>query len=177
MSKTVTPWLDNLLQEIEGIEIRRKDSRRVRIDIAADSLPTLLELLRGRAGYVHLSAITCVDWIDERQFELVYQLWSYESQSLVSAHIRIAREPGVYVSVFDLYQPAAFFERDIHEMFGVYFEGSRHGNKFIAPVETAAADAQGSMRAVEQRDLRGGRTINGLAEGDPRAGWRDRQDA
>ncbi|MBL3589531.1 MAG: NADH-quinone oxidoreductase subunit C [gamma proteobacterium endosymbiont of Lamellibrachia anaximandri] len=131
MSKKVTPWLDNLLQEIEGIEIRRKDSRRVRIDIAADSLPTLLELLRGRAGYVHLSAITCVDWIDESQFELVYQLWSYESQSLVSAHIRIARDPGVYVSVFDLYQPAAFFERDIHEMFGVYFEGSPDMSKFI----------------------------------------------
>ncbi|MCG7977408.1 MAG: NADH-quinone oxidoreductase subunit C, partial [Candidatus Thiodiazotropha endolucinida] len=42
-----------------------------------------------------------------------------------------AREPGVYLSVYDLYQPAAFFERDIHEMYGIHFEGSPNMEKFI----------------------------------------------
>lgn len=131
MSKDLTTWLDNLLQELEGIEIRRKSSRRLRVDVAPDALPALLELLRGRASYVHLSAITCVDWIDQGEFELVYHVWSYEMQSLVSAHTRIPREPGVYISVYDIYMPAAFFERDIHEMFGVFFEGSPDMSKFI----------------------------------------------
>jgi NADH-quinone oxidoreductase subunit C len=126
-----TAWLDNLLAEIEGIEVRRKRSRRIRVDLNADAVPALLELLRGRASYVHLSAITCVDWIDEGQFELVYHVWSYEMQSLVSAHTRIPRDPGVYISVYDIYPPAAFFERDIHEMFGVFFEGSPDMDKFI----------------------------------------------
>ena len=131
MSKDLTTWLDNLLHELEGIEVRRKSSRRLRVDVAADALPALLELLRGRASYVHLSAITCVDWLPEGEFELVYHVWSYEMQSLVSAHTRIPREPGVYISVYDIYMPAAFFERDIHEMFGVYFEGSPDMSKFI----------------------------------------------
>lgn len=131
MSKDLTTWLDNLLQELEGIEIRRKSSRRLRVDVAPDALPALLELLRGRASYVHLSAITCVDWIDQGEFELVYHVWSYEMQSLVSAHTRIPREPGVYISVYDIYMPAAFFERDIHEMFGVFFEGSPDMSRFI----------------------------------------------
>lgn len=131
MSKDPTTWLDNLLQELEGIEIRRKSSRRLRVDVAPDALPALLELLRGRASYVHLSAITCVDWIDQGELELVYHVWSYEMQSLVSAHTRIPREPGVYISVYDIYMPAAFFERDIHEMFGVFFEGSPDMSKFI----------------------------------------------
>jgi NADH-quinone oxidoreductase subunit C len=131
MSKELSTWLDNLLEEIEGIEVRRKSSRRIRVDLNADALPALLELLRGRASYVHLSAITCVDWIDEDQFELVYHVWSYELQSLVSAHTRIPRDPGVYISVYDIYPPAAFFERDIHEMFGVFFEGSPDMEKFI----------------------------------------------
>lgn len=131
MSKDLTTWLDNLLHELEGIEVRRKSSRRLRVDVAADALPALLELLRGRASYVHLSAITCVDWIEEGEFELVYHVWSYELQSLVSAHTRIPREPGVYISVYDIYMPAAFFERDIHEMFGVFFEGSPDMSKFI----------------------------------------------
>jgi NADH-quinone oxidoreductase subunit C len=131
MDKNLNVWLDNLLQEIEGIKFRRKSTRRVRIDVAMDALPTLLELLQGRASYVHLSAITCVDWPDDGEFELVYHVWSYETQSLVSAHTRIPRDPGVYLSIYDLYEPAAFFERDIHEMFGVFFEGSPDMEKFI----------------------------------------------
>jgi NADH-quinone oxidoreductase subunit C len=131
MSKELSTWLDNLLREMDGIEVRRKSSRRIRVDLNADALPALLELLRGRASYVHLSAISCVDWIDEGQFELVYHVWSYELQTLVSAHTRIPRDPGVYISVYDIYPPAAFFERDIHEMFGLYFEGSPDMEKFI----------------------------------------------
>ena len=131
MSKDLTTWLDNLLEELEGIEIRRKSSRRLRVDVAADALPALLELLRGRASYVHLSAITCVDWMDQGQFELIYHVWSYEMQSLVSAHTRIPRDPGVYISVYDIYNLSVFFKRDIHEMFGVYFEGSPDMSKFI----------------------------------------------
>jgi NADH-quinone oxidoreductase subunit C len=131
MSKELSTWLDKVLQELEGIEFRRKGARRMRVDVAADALPALLELLRGRASYVHLSAISCVDWIDAGEFELVYHVWSYELQSLVSAHTRIPREPGRYISVYDIYMPAGFFERDIHEMFGVWFEGSPDMSKFI----------------------------------------------
>lgn len=131
MSQDVDIKLDSVLARIEDIEVRRKSQRRLRIDVASDTLPTLLELLQGHASYVHLSAISCVDWIDDGQFELVYHVWSYETQTLVSAHTRIARDPGVYLSVYDLYKPAAFFERDIHEMYGVYFEGSPDLEKFI----------------------------------------------
>lgn len=122
---------DQLLEELKGVEFRRKRVRRVRVDVTADALPALLEFLQGRASYIHLSAISCVDWPEQSQFELVYHLWSYESHGLISVHTRIPRSPGVYVSVYDIYTPAAFFERDIHEMFGVYFEGSPSMEKFI----------------------------------------------
>ncbi len=129
--KELQVWLDHLLSEIEQVEMRRKRERRMRLDVDADALPALLALLKGKASYVHLSAITCVDWIEQGEFELIYHVWSYETQSLISAHTRIPREPGRYLSIYDLYKPAAFFERDIYEMFGVYFEGSPHMEKFI----------------------------------------------
>jgi len=131
MSKELNLWLDNLLADVECLAIKRKNERRLRVDVSPDVLPALLELLQGRASYVHLSSISCVDWIEDNEFELVYHVWSYETHSLVSAHTRIAREPGRYLSVYDLYEPAYFFERDIHEMYGVYFEGSPDMNKFI----------------------------------------------
>lgn len=127
----LAPSLEFLLQGIQGIQTQRKGPRRLRVDLAAEALPALLELLKGRGGYVHLSAITCVDWMEQNEFELVYHLWSYETKVLVMAHIRIQREHAVYLSVYDLFKPAAFFERDIHEMYGVYFEGSPDMGKFI----------------------------------------------
>ena len=131
VSKDLNIWLDKLLEDIESVQFQRKNSRRVRVDVASEALPALLELLQGHASYVHLSAISCVDWIEDNEFELVYHVWSYETNSLVSAHTRIPRDPGVYLSIYDLYTPAGFFERDIHEMFGVYFEGSPDMEKFI----------------------------------------------
>jgi NADH-quinone oxidoreductase subunit C len=123
--------LETLLTGVHNISVKTDDKRRIRLDVPPKELPALLELLKGRAGFMHLSAISCVDWIEENQFELVYHLWSYQVSTLVSAHIRIARKPGIYISVYDLYQPAAFFERDIHEMYGLFFEGSPDMEKFI----------------------------------------------
>ena len=131
MANEIIQWLDSLLADVPGVGYHRKSDRRIRMDVSSETLPTLLELLRGRASYVHLSAITCVDWIKDGEFELVYHLWSYENNTLVSVHTRLPRSPGVYLSVYDIYHPAAFFERDIHEMFGLYFEGSPDMEKFI----------------------------------------------
>lgn len=131
MNQELTKWMDELLQEIRNLKFERRSERRVRVDVERSALHTLLELLRGRASFVHLSAISCVDWIDEEEFELVYHIWSYEMNTLVSAHTRIPREPGIYISVYDLYPNCAFYERDIHEMFGVFFEGSPCMDKLI----------------------------------------------
>ena len=109
--------LETLLSGVHDISVKSDDKRRIRLDVPPKELPALLELLKGRAGFLHLSAISCVDWMDENEFELVYHLWSYQISTLISAHIRIARDPGKYISIYDLYQPAAFFERDIHEMY------------------------------------------------------------
>ena len=74
MSQELDLWLDKLLSDIESVKIERKRSNRLRVEVEARALPALLELLQGSASYVHLSAISCVDWIDEDQFELVYHV-------------------------------------------------------------------------------------------------------
>jgi NADH-quinone oxidoreductase subunit C len=123
--------IDEILNRVNGIKITHKRTSRIRVDVEADSLPTLLELIKGRASYIHLSAISCVDWIADNQFELVYHVWSYEEKCMISAHTRIARDEAKYVSVYDLFKPADFFERDIYEMYGIYFIGSPRMEKFI----------------------------------------------
>jgi len=123
--------LDSVFREIPGMRLVQQGPRRVGVFPDAEVLPALLELLKGRAGYLHLSAISCVDWPQTHEYELVYHVYSYTTKVMVSAHVRIPHDPGRYVSVYDIYTPAGFFERDIHEMFGVYFEGSPNMAKFI----------------------------------------------
>mgnify|MGYP006291929631 CR=1 FL=1 len=123
--------LQGVFRELPGMQVTYQGERRIKTYPRADALPALLELLKGRAGFLHLSAISCVDWPEQEELELVYHLWSYQSKVLVSAHVRIPRHRPRFVSVYDIHVPAGFFERDIHEMFGVYFEGAPDMEKFI----------------------------------------------
>lgn len=123
--------VQDVLHELPGVGFTTQGPRRIRAELPANTLPTLLNLLKGRAGYLHLSAISCVDWPGDKEFELVYHLWSYETKVLISAHIRVAKEPGRYISMYDIHRPAAYFERDIHEMFGLYFEGAPDMRPFV----------------------------------------------
>jgi NADH-quinone oxidoreductase subunit C len=45
--------------------------------------------------------------------------------------VRIDRETAAMGTLTDLWQPASFFERDIHEMFGVDFLGNKDQERFI----------------------------------------------
>lgn len=123
--------VDAILHEIPGIKVTPKEKRRTRIDVPRDSLPALLELLKGRLGFIHLSAISCVDWPETDEFELAYHVWSHDRKTMVSAHVTIPRDPGRFVSVYDIHKPAGFYERDIHEMFGVVFVGAPNLTPFI----------------------------------------------
>ena len=67
--------LSVILGEVKEVRVSQKGPRRTRLDVAADALPALLELLKGRAGFVHLSAISCVDWIACKSAIFSYASW------------------------------------------------------------------------------------------------------
>ncbi len=108
-----------------------KAPRRIEGVVDSDKLHDFAFLIWSRVGFQHLSAISCVDWLAEGEFELIYHFWSYRDSCLVSAKTRIFRESALMATVSDIWQPASFFERDVHEMFGVVFEGNSDLEKYI----------------------------------------------
>jgi NADH-quinone oxidoreductase subunit C len=92
---------------------------KVSEDIAID----VLNYLKSH-GYTHLALISCVDWINNNQFEIVYNIFSYEDRINISIQTRIDREKAKYVTAKELWPVARFYERDIHDFFGVEFEGN-----------------------------------------------------
>lgn len=124
--------IDKMQPEFPKAVFVVKKSRRIEVKMSPDRLYDFAVRMQKRWNFLHLSAISCVDWIDDGEFELVYHFWNYDEKVLVMAKIRIPREEESHFdTISNLWQPAKFFERDIHEMFGIYFDGSEDMEKYI----------------------------------------------
>jgi len=96
---------------------------RLVAEVPRDGLVSLLLLLKAD-GFEHLSMISCVDWIEEGELELVYHLWSQEKKVHVMAKTRIGREAPRFLSIIPIFRHAQTYERELHEMFGIVFDGN-----------------------------------------------------
>ena len=94
---------------------------------------TALRFLRDR-GFDHLALVSCVDWIEENEFELVYTLAPYmqsneEYTDREKLHLivktRTSREKPQLETVTGIFPNAEPYEREIHELFGIKFEGHK----------------------------------------------------
>lgn len=112
--------LKSLIGEFELIEI---DEREVKINLKPESVLQALSLLKGE-GYFHLSLLSAVDWIDEKMFELVYILYSWNDGGKIIVSTKIDRDKAEFVTVKHMWPVARFYERELHEFFGISFKGN-----------------------------------------------------
>jgi len=107
--------------EVEG-KIQRK--QRIWIKVDKEDLIDLCKFVK-EIGFEHLSAISVTDWIKDGEYELTYHLWSYEYKILLTLKTRIDRDNPNISSVAPIWREnAQIHEREMHEMFGVKFEGN-----------------------------------------------------
>ncbi|MCD6413788.1 MAG: NADH-quinone oxidoreductase subunit C [Elusimicrobia bacterium] len=74
-------------------------------------------------GYDHLEMVSCVDRIKENKFEIVYILSSYGENETVILKTAISRENPQIPSAIPVFENAEPYERELHELFGIDFEG------------------------------------------------------
>ncbi len=111
----------------EAKELRKG---RMRIELEKDKVGEYISKLKDN-GYDHFVLLSCIDWIKEGEFELVYHLWSYEYREHVMLSTRVKRDGGTMLSLRDLFPQIETYEREIHEMFGVNFVGNPRLGEFI----------------------------------------------
>ncbi len=112
-------------------KVRVVRPRRIEVILRSDLLPALASNLKYYHEFQHLSLISCVDWIEEKQFELVYFFWSYTHKVMILVKIRLDRDNPRFVTIRPLWRQAQTYEREIHEMFGVHFEGNPNLTPFL----------------------------------------------
>ncbi|RKX67366.1 NADH-quinone oxidoreductase subunit C [candidate division TA06 bacterium] len=74
--------------------------------------------------FKELAILTAVDWMEEKQFEVVYNLFSYSHYQQILVKARIDRDNPKIQSVLNLWDVAKTYERDVHEFFGIEFIGN-----------------------------------------------------
>ncbi len=116
MKREIRALFKNVLIEEKG--------KKITITAKKEQTLELLRFLKNK-GYNYLVLISAVDWIKEKEFELIYVLSSYvrKEKLHVILKTRIPRENPRFKTVIPIFENAEPYEREIHELFGIKFEG------------------------------------------------------
>lgn len=119
MNESIKEKLESLFRDIE---VNVPETNRFIVLAKKDSALSILDFLK-KEGFNHLALISCVDWNDEKEFELVYILTPYPEKEHVILKTRIPREKPEFKTIIPIFKNAEPYEREIHELFGIKFEG------------------------------------------------------
>ena len=124
----------NIFKELnlnyEEMKVKGNSIPRYKAVVEGEKLEEVILKFK-KKGFNYFVALSCVDWIKDGKFELIYHLFSYESREDVFLSVYISRENPKYRTLRDLFPQIETYEREIHEMFGVHFEGNDRLNEFI----------------------------------------------
>lgn len=122
---------------------------RVRINVGRDDIKEVATFLRDVLNFDHAESVSGVDYPQDKEIEVVYHLGSYTDSSLSRQILVLAtraqREenpiPGndatKLPSLREVFYSVEFHEREIFEMFGVYFQGHPDNRRLLLPEDWA----------------------------------------
>jgi len=107
----------------KSAEVTIQRPGRLLVRLRSDLLPPFVSYMKSYLQFNHLVMVSCVDWLEDNQFELVYHLWSYERKVHTMVKVRLDRSNPLMQTIIPHWRQAETYEREIHEMYGVHFEG------------------------------------------------------
>jgi NADH-quinone oxidoreductase subunit C len=106
---------------------------RATILVAPERVREALTFLRGR-GYTFLASLHGVDYYpEEPRLGVHYELLDMREVDRVTLKLRVHTEDPVVPSVVADWPTANFQEREVHDMFGVVFEGHPDLRRILMP--------------------------------------------
>lgn len=82
----------------------------------------------------YLCDVTCVDWHpSEPRFEVVYHVLSIPRKQRLRLKVKLDGGEARIASVTSVWPSANFYEREVFDLFGVYFEGHPYLRRIMMP--------------------------------------------
>ncbi len=122
---------------------------RIGIKVGKENIHDVAEFIRDGLNFDHVESVSGVDYPQEKEIEVVYHIGSYTDSSLASQILvlstRAQREenpiPGndatKLPTLRDVFYSVEFHEREVFEMFGVFFEGHPDNRRLLLPEDWA----------------------------------------
>jgi len=115
----ISDKLKNYLKD-NVVEIKNPRERRIFLRVKREAFRETLEYLVNELGFKHLSTITGVDLGTE--IELLYHMVLNDAVVL-TVGFSVPKEKSTTRTITDLVPSAVLYEREVHELLGVDFEG------------------------------------------------------
>jgi len=114
---------------IRAKQIVVQRDRRFFVNIEKKDLKRVIRRLMRMKNYTHLSTITALE--TNSKIEVIYHVAF--TDALVSVKIQTSKDEPIVPSIVDLIPGAALYEREIHDLFGVKFEGNPDLSPLLLP--------------------------------------------
>ncbi len=128
MTNSMNDMLKKISDTLKPLKMMTPADRQIACIVSPGEVHKALAYLKS-SGFTQLSILTCVDWMKENEFELVYVLMNWEDGIHVHLRTRIDREKPVFSTITQIYPGAQYYEREVHEFFGVEFVGNEDSYK------------------------------------------------
>lgn len=117
------------LRESKALRVVVPRERRVFVTVAHGDLKAALTFLVKELGFQHLSTMTGVDLGD--RMEVLYHL--NDGRTALSLRVPVRQDDPRLPTVTDVLPGAKLYEREVHELFGIVFEGHPNPAPLLLP--------------------------------------------
>jgi NADH:ubiquinone oxidoreductase subunit C len=130
--ETENEIVEKLRQSLKNaiLEVSAPRKRRIFVHVKTDSLRDSFKYLVNDLEFKHLSTITGSDLGE--QMELIYHL-AYKGSVELSLRINVSKKDPSVPTITNIIPGAALYEREVHDMLGVTFEGHPDLSPLILP--------------------------------------------
>ncbi len=119
------------LKEVFEIDAKIKNDFQIEVEAKKELVSSILLYLKNQHGFIHLDHMSCVDWIEDEVFELVYIVWNPNTKKTVLLHTKIDRNKPEMENIDTIWDQANTYEREFREMYGIEFPGLVAEREFI----------------------------------------------
>lgn len=112
------------------VEVKISRPRRIFVYVRKNAFRKAVKYLKEREGFTHISTITAADLGEE--IEIIYHL-SHDGRIELSLKVRVPKDKPALPSITDLLPGAILYEREVHDLLGVTFEGHPDLSPLVLP--------------------------------------------